>query len=79
MKIPDNLPQYKKNAYTIFHQLLTRIDELTVELNIRKMQIASLFVSIQQVEIERCKENETTEEYNRRKAIANLTKARYRK
>ena len=79
MNIPDNLPQYKKNAYTIFHQLLTRIDELTVELNIRKMQIASLFVSIQQVEIERCKENETTEEYNRRKAIANLTKARYRK
>ena len=78
MKIPDNLPQYKKNAYTIFHQLSTRIDELIVELNIRKMQIASLFVSIQQVETESRKAQETTEEYNRRKAIANLTKARYR-
>ena len=78
LKIPDNLPQYQKNAYTIFHQLLTRIDELSVELNVRKMQIGSLFVSIQQVDTERCKPEETIEDYKRRKAIANLTKARYR-
>ena len=37
-----------------------------------------LFVSIQLVEGERCKAQETSEEYNHRKAIANLTKARYR-
>ena len=43
------------------------------------MQIGSLFVSIQQVETERHKPQETTEEYNCRKAIANLTKARYMK
>ena len=47
-------------------------------MNVRKMQIASLFVSIQQVETEKCKPGETTEEYNRRKAIANLTSVRYR-
>ena len=43
------------------------------------MQIGSLFASIQQVETERHKPQETTEEYNRCKAIANLTKARYMK
>ena len=77
-RIPDHLPQYQKNAYTIFHQLLTCIDELSVELNVRKMQIGSLFVSIQQVDTERCKPEETIEDYKCRKAIANLTKARYR-
>ena len=78
LKIPDNLPQYQKNAYTIFHQLLTHIDELSVELNAHKMQIGSLFVSIQQEDTERCKPEETIEDYKRRKAIANLTKASYR-
>ena len=35
---------------------MTRIDELTIELNIRQMQMASLFTSMQQVEIRRRKE-----------------------
>ena len=77
--IPKELPQYKKNAYTIFHELLTRIDELTIELNIRQMQMASLFTSMQQVEIRRRNEGETIEEYNRQKSLANLTKARFMK
>ena len=42
------------------------------------MQIGSLFASFQLVETERCKAQETTEEYNHQKAIANLTKACYR-
>ena len=79
LTIPEELPQYKKNAYTIFHELLTRIDELTIELNIRQMQMASLFTSMQQVEIRRRKEGETIEEYNRHKSLANLTKARFMK
>ena len=79
LTIPEELPQYKKNAYTIFHELLTRIDELTIELNIRQMQMASLFTSMQQVEIRRLKEGETIEEYNRHKSLANLTKARFMK
>ena len=79
LTIPEELPQYKKNAYTIFHELLTRIDELTIELNIRQMQMASLFTSMQQVEIRRRNEGETIEEYNRHKSLANLTKARFMK
>ena len=79
LTIPEELPQYKKNAYTIFHELLTWIDELTIELNIRQMQMASLFTSMQQVEIRRHKEGETIEEYNRHKSLANLTKARFMK
>ena len=43
------------------------------------MQMASLFTSMQQVEIRRCKEGETIEEYNRHKSLANLTKARFMK
>ena len=58
---------------------MTRIDELTIELNIRQMQMASLFTSMQQVEIRRRKEGETIEEYNRHKSLANLTKARFMK
>ena len=79
MKIPDNLPLYKKNAFNIFHQLLSRIDELTMEVNHRKIQVASLFTSIQQVETEICKEQETTEQHNRNKALSNLKKARFMK
>ena len=58
---------------------MTRIDELTIELNIHQMQMASLFTSMQQVEIRRRKEGETIEEYNRHKSLANLTKARFMK
>ena len=79
LTIPSDLPQYKKNAYTIFHQLLTWIDELSIELNIHQMQMASQFTSMQQVETRRHKEEETTEEYIRHKSLANLTKARYMK
>ena len=43
------------------------------------MQMASLFTSMQQVEIRRRKEGETIEEYNRHKSLANLTKARFMK
>ena len=43
------------------------------------MQLASLFTSIQQVETRRKKEEETTEDHNRHKALANLTKIRYLK
>ena len=43
------------------------------------MQLASLFTSIQQVETRRQREEETTEEYNRHKALANLTKTSYLK
>ena len=43
------------------------------------MQMASLFTSMQQVEIRRRKEGETIEEYNRNKSLANLTKARFMK
>ena len=79
LKIPDNLPTYKKNAFTIFHQLVSRIDELNLEMNHRKIQVASLFASIQQVETEICKEQETTEQHNRNKALSNLRKARFMK
>ena len=79
LTIPDGIPQYKKNAYNIFHQLFMRIEELKIELNTRQMQLASLFTSIQQVETRRQREEETTEEYNRHKALANLTKTRYLK
>ena len=79
LQIPDNLPTYKKNAITIFHQLLSRIDELNMEVNHRKIQVASLFTSIQQVETEICKEQQTTEQHNRDKALANLRKARFMK
>ena len=79
LTILEELPQYNKNAYTIFHELLTQIDELTIELNIRQMQMASSFTSMQQVEIRRCKEGETIEEYNGHKSLANLTKARFMK
>ena len=43
------------------------------------MQMASLFTSIQQVETRCRKEEETIEEYNRHKALANLTRARFMK
>ena len=43
------------------------------------MQLASLFTSIQQVETRRKKEQETTKDHNRHKALANLTKIRYLK
>ena len=43
------------------------------------MQLASLFTSINQVETSRKKEEETTEEYNHHKALANLTKTRHLK
>ena len=56
-----------------------RIKELKIELNTHQMQLASLFTSIQQVETRRQREEETTEEYNRHKALANLTKTRYLK
>ena len=56
-----------------------RIKELKIELNTRQMQLASLFISIQQVETRRQKEEETTKEYNRHKALANLTKTCYLK
>ena len=56
-----------------------RIEELKIELNTRQMQLASLFTSIQQVETRRKKEEETTEDHNRHKALANLTKIRYLK
>ena len=79
LTIPSDLPQYKKNAYTIFHQLLTQIDELSIELNICQMQMASRFTSMQQVETRSHKEEETTEEYICRKSLANLTKACYMK
>ena len=79
LKIPDNLPRYKKNAFTIYHQILSRIDELNVEVNHRKIQLASLFTSIQQVETEIRKEQETAEQHNRDKALFNLRKARFMK
>ena len=41
--------------------------------------MASLFTSIQQVETRCRKEEETIEEYNRHKALANLTRARFMK
>ena len=78
LTIPDGIPQNKKNAYNIFHQLFMRIEELKIELNTRQMQLASLFTLIQQVETRRQRE-ETTEEYNHHKALANLTKTRYLK
>ena len=56
-----------------------RIEELKIELNTCQMQLASLFTSIQQVETRRQREEETTEEYNCHKALANLTQTRYLK
>ena len=50
-----------------------------MEVNHRKIQVASLFTSIQQVETEICKEKETTEQHNRNKALSNLKKARFMK
>ena len=79
LKLPDNLPQYKKNAYRIFHQLLQKMDDLITEQNHLKLQMASIFTSIEQVEIQKRGENETIEEYNRHKALANLTKMRFMK
>ena len=79
LKIPDNLPRYKKNAFTIFHQLLSQIDELNMEVNHRKIQLASLFTSIQQVETEIHKEQETAKQHNCDKALFNLRKARFMK
>ena len=43
------------------------------------MQMASLFTSMQQVEIRRRKEGETIEDYNHHESLANLTKARFMK
>ena len=79
LKILDNLPTYKKNAFMIFHQLISWIDELNTEVNHHKIQVASLFTSIQQVETEMHKEKETTEQHNNDKALFNLRKARFMK
>ena len=79
LKFPDNLPRYQKNAFTIFQQIISRIDELIMELNHRKIQATSLFTSIQQVETEMRKEQQTAEQHNRDKALSNLRKARFMK
>ena len=50
-----------------------------MEVNHRKIQVASLFTSIQQVETEIRKEKETAEQHNRDKALSNLRKARFMK
>ena len=65
--------------YQTSTKLFMRIEELKIELNTCQMQLASLFTSIQQVETRRQREEETTEEYNRHKALANLTKTCYLK
>ena len=43
-----------------------------MEVNHHKIKVASLLTSIQQVETEICKEQETTEQYNHNKALSNL-------
>ena len=50
-----------------------------MEVNHRKIQTASLFATIQQVETEINKEQQTTEQHNHNKALANLRKARFMK
>ena len=50
-----------------------------MEVNHRKIQVASLFTSIQQVETEIRKEQETTEQHNNTKALSNLKKAQFMK
>ena len=50
-----------------------------MEVNHRKIQAASLFATIQQVETEIHKEQQTTEQHNCDKALANLRKARFMK
>ena len=50
-----------------------------MEVNHRKIQLASLFISIQQVETEIRKEQETAKQHNRDKALFNLRKARFMK
>ena len=50
------------------------MDDLITEQNHIKLQMASIFTSIEQVETQEHRENETIEEYNRPKALANLTK-----
>ena len=59
--------------------MISRIDDLNTEVNHRKIQVASLFTSIQQVETEIRKEQETTQQHNRDKALSNLRKARFMK
>ena len=55
------------------------MDDLITEQNHLKLQMASIFTSIEQVETQKRGENETIEEYNRHKALANLTKMHFMK
>ena len=71
------MAEYKKNAFRIFHQLFLRVEELCMEINIRQMQMASIFAALQQVETRYRKEADTVEEHNCHRALARLTRARY--
>ena len=73
------MPEYKRNAFRIFHKLFLRVEELCTEINIRQTQMASIFAALQQVETRHRKEADTVEEHNRHKALARLTRARYMK
>ena len=55
------------------------MDDLITEQDHLKLQIASIFTSIEQVETRECRENETTEEYYHCRALANLRKMRFMK
>ena len=64
---------------SLFHQLISCIDDLNTEVNHCKIQVASPFTSIQQVETEIQKEQETTQQHNRDKALSNLRKTQFMK
>ena len=55
------------------------MDDLITEENHIKLQMASIFASIEQVETQERRDNEATEEYDHCKALANLTRMRFMK
>ena len=55
------------------------MDDLITEENHIKLQMTSIFASIEQVETQELRDNETTEENDQCKALANLTRMHFMK